>query len=131
MGRYLTRPAAVNEIGLVSVSLLTHSLTNNLLITSTTILNNLLVHIFLSLYPTITHCLTAHCPTTSLTHSLTHSTMYDSPSYSPPFTHSDTHSLPDLPMDVLLYTLQFQWPLLGCTLLEDMSEAARRSCVCV
>jgi hypothetical protein len=100
-----------------------HSFTHQQQLTSTTILNNLFAHkvSFSLIYP-ITH---------SEPYYLTHSTMSDSPSYSPPFTHSDTHSLPDLPMDVLLYTLQFQWPLLGCTLLEDMSEAARRSCVCV
>jgi hypothetical protein len=36
--------------------------------------------------------------------------------------------IPDLPMDVLLYSLDFQWPFCD-TLLEDLNEIARRSCV--
>mmetsp|Transcript_32824 Transcript_32824/g.61242 ORF Transcript_32824/g.61242 Transcript_32824/m.61242 type:complete len:297 (-) Transcript_32824:1196-2086(-) len=35
---------------------------------------------------------------------------------------------PDLPMDVLLYTLDFQWPLTD-DLHRDLDEIARRSCV--
>ena len=35
----------------------------------------------------------------------------------------------NLPMDVLLYTLEFQWPL-SEDLFQDFDEIARRSCVC-